>query len=156
MPFKLAVSAAIFATMLFRTGQLRKYVFGAAFVTMAAAAALVIVAFGMTLPRELFPGGRFVRWLCVIYITLQIEINSEVTPKGEWVVQQFDRNEDDNRATNRGLVHSVYDDKEVIKALIRWISASTGMTISEQATRLLELTPCPHSGRHSGTFFALV
>jgi hypothetical protein len=95
---------------------------------LAGAASLGNFAFGTAPPRRLLEEGGFRwegfrRWLMGTLLALLIEINTEATPAGRWVIRHFERTDDDRRATSKALVHSAYDDPRVIDDLIRWLDS---------------------------------
>ncbi len=122
------VILTILATMVVKFTLFETWLFGATLLGLAGAASLGNFAFGTTPSLGIDEErGSFSRWLAGTLLALLIEINTEATPAGRWVIRQFEPTDDDRRADSNVLVHSAYGDPVVIENLIQWLAASTDL-----------------------------
>ena len=135
---------AICSTMLQKTKILQKMVMilmmsvipGLAIVALLVSSAMTAFWVGTTdyiaWVREVEQGRlrqnllrRLKDWSVGLSIAMLVEVNTEVSPVGEWVVSQHPRSEDAN------LAHSAYDNPKVVEAVIRWLVASVNLVSSD-------------------------
>jgi hypothetical protein len=129
--FRFSAGLALIATLVVKFKLFEQWISGATFVFVASAISLSTFAFGTAPSRDFLVveeirarnvSRLFLGWL----LALLVEINTEVTPAGDWVIRQFEPTDIDRRADNMSLIHSAYVDPRVIDQLVLWIAASTG------------------------------
>jgi pimeloyl-ACP methyl ester carboxylesterase len=83
-----------------------------------------------------FKPSRFMLGLLRILIPFSMDLHTEATPPGAWVVYQFSGNPTASTEEDRGLVHSMYDDPRVHTLVIGWLNESVvGIASSSGAKR---------------------
>lgn len=111
-----------FLTVVVATTAFDFTLFGLSLFGCTISACLAALWFGTGIPkRQEDPPPKYFRWIAWLLIPIMLEVNTEVTPVGTWIVTQLDRDPGFTPQVASAMVHEIHSDPRTSKLLCDWI-----------------------------------